>query len=122
MLHDTHGVAVRQNLTGPAIDNFAAALPRALDVVVVVARQNQDRFGTRNGLIAAVERATIRDVQPLAIGVVAIENEIQTFGSGLDFVDRAAARPSMLIVARFGIELPGSEKRVGVRSHKLSLP
>src|SRR5262249_19209303 len=122
MLDDTHRVSVWQDFAGPAVDDLAITLQSAFDVVLVVARQDQDRVRIRNRLFAPVDRSAIFNVQALAIRVVAIEDEIQAFGGRLDAIDCAASRTPVLIVERGGIEFPSAEKRVAVRRHRLSLP
>jgi hypothetical protein len=121
VLDDAHGLAIRQKLPGPPIDHFATALERAFDVVLVIARQEQDGIGARKRSIAAVERSTIGEVELLSVCIVGIEDEGQTFGRRLDFVNGAPPGTSILIVQCVGIELPGANEGISSRSHKPSI-
>jgi hypothetical protein len=72
-------------------------------------------------LIASVERAAVGDVELFAVSVIGVEDEGQTFGGRINFVDRAAAGAAMLVVECFGIQLPGAEKRITFEIHRASI-
>jgi hypothetical protein len=98
MLDDAHSLAVRQKFPSPPVNDFAATLEAALDLISVEASENEEGVATGQRLLTAIECASVSKFHLVSVGIVAVETETQALRNGLDGVDGAAARPPELIV------------------------
>ena len=122
VLNESYGVEIGQKFTRPAVHDTAAALQRAFDVSLIVARQNEYGIATGQGLISSIQRTAVGELHRLAIRVFAIEREHQSCRMGFNNVSRPPPSLPVVVVQRFGIEFPRANERIGVETNRILRP